>query len=109
MGSVINFVGFFLVFFFNQCCGSLETAAKYESIDGVSYCFSPYDSIYCDSVSTGASKRKGKKLILAISGASVDACILAVFTVNQGLHSCACAFVCSHKYIYSFNNQLCPF
>ena len=41
------------------------------------------------------AKEKGKNLILAISGAFVDACILAVFTVNQGLHPCACALVCS--------------
>ena len=41
------------------------------------------------------AKEKEKNLILAISGASVDTCILAVFTVNQGLYSYACAFVCS--------------
>ena len=41
------------------------------------------------------AKEKEKKEILAISGASVDACILAVFTANQGLYPCACAFVCS--------------
>lgn len=42
------------------------------------------------------AKEKEKKMILAISGASVDACILAILTVNQGLYPCACAFVCSH-------------
>lgn len=76
---------------------SLVTAAKYEST-GFSYCLSPDYIMIVFIVILGAkaqAKEKEKNLILAISGAFVDACILAVFTVNQGLYPCACAFVCS--------------